>query len=76
MSEKERVWLKSIANGMAELNREAIHRAARRSPGENIEVGLDLSELASAIATHLERPDEVPPVSIWRQLALRHVGRA
>ena len=47
--ERDRARMRRIADAMEELNRDAVHEAARRSPGENIEIGLGLSDAALAI---------------------------
>ncbi|MBI3181937.1 MAG: hypothetical protein HYZ28_07315 [Myxococcales bacterium] len=71
VSEEERAHFRSIAQGMEELNRDAVRRAAFSAPGKNIEEGLAWSEMVSALAADLSRPDEVSPASLWRERALR-----
>jgi hypothetical protein len=48
----KRDWahMRAIAEGEAVLNLESIRRAALRTPGENVEAGLALSEFAAALA--------------------------
>ncbi len=61
--------MRLIAEAMDALNREAVAEAARRSPGENIEIGLALGDFALAIAQHdAPRPEEVAPAQLWKEL--------
>lgn len=66
--------MRLIARAMDEMNREAVIEAVRRTPGENIEIGLRLGDLALAMAQHqVPRPDEVAPSALWQ--ARRHSKR-
>jgi hypothetical protein len=57
---------------MDELNRQAINEAAQRSPGENIEIGLRLSDFARGVAKGPIVPEEkIPLVRVWRALKAR-----
>jgi hypothetical protein len=55
-----------IAEGMARLERESIERAARASPGENIEAALALSSLVLRSQSDFERPAPVSLVALWK----------
>lgn len=66
--ERLRRWRQSIAAGEVAAREEAIARAARRSPGENVEIAIDLSEFVSTYAASLERDEEVAPIALWRAL--------
>lgn len=75
VSEHDREHFRRIAECEAELNDEAIEAAARRSPGENIALGLELSEFAAAFGGDVSHPDEVPPIQLWRARAGRPPGQ-
>ena len=69
VSDKDRELMKRRGAAMNRVNDEAIAEAARRSPGENILIGLRLGDFARAVAQHPEvRDDPVPLVRIWRGL--------
>ena len=74
VSVEDREHFRRIAEAEADLDRESIRAAAARSPGENIALGLELSEFASAFGGDLSRPDEVAPACLWR--ALRRLDAA
>ncbi len=57
---------------MDELNRRAIREAAKRTPGENIEIGLRLSDFARGAAQGpIVREEKIPLVQVWRALKAR-----
>ena len=57
---------------MDRANDEALAEAARRTPGENILIGLQLSDFARVLVQHpVEKEFPVPPVRIWRALRRR-----
>ncbi len=66
VTEKDREHFRRIAAIEAELNDEAVRAAARRSPGDNIALGFELSEFAAAFGGDVSHPDEVPPIQLWR----------
>lgn len=77
VSERDRARMRRIAAAMDELNRDAVAEAARRSPGENIEIGLRLGDAALAIAQPAgARPPDVPPIWRWRELQRRRRAKA
>jgi hypothetical protein len=67
VSEADREHFRRIATIETELNRESIRAAAARSPGENIALGLELSEFASAFGGDVSHTDEPPPIQLWRE---------
>ena len=69
VSERDRAHFDRIALAEAELNRDAIRACAARSPGTNVEIGLELGDFALAFGGDLTRPDEVAPIELWRQRA-------
>jgi len=71
-----REHFRRIADSEAELNDEAIAAAARRSPGDNIALGLELSEFAAAFGGDVSHSDEVPLIQLWRARNRRHPGQA
>jgi len=76
VSEGDREHFRRIAEAEAKLNEEAVETAARRSPGENIALGLELSEFAAAFGGDASHPDEVPLIQLWRARIRRHSGQA
>lgn len=61
--------MRLIARALSELNHDAVAEAARRAPGENIEIGLRLGDFALAVAQHdAPRPDAVAPSQLWKEL--------
>lgn len=70
-SDRDRAHFERIAEAEAELNSESLRQDARRTPGDNIERGLALSEFAAAFAGDLSRPDEVAPAALWAVRARR-----
>ena len=71
-SKRDKARMKRIADAMDELNRGAVREAAVRSPGANIEIGLRLGDFALGAAQHPDtRPEELPPVQLWRKLKKR-----
>ncbi len=64
---RDRAHFDRIAAAEAKLNRDAICACAARLPGRNIEIGLELSDFALAFGGDLTRPEEVPPIRLWRQ---------
>lgn len=63
---QDREHFRVIAETEAELNLESIHACARREPGRNVEIGLDLSEFAASFGGDLSRPDPVPMIALWK----------
>jgi hypothetical protein len=51
---------------MERLERESLERAARASPGENIERALALSSLVLRSQSDFQRPEPVSLVALWR----------
>jgi hypothetical protein len=74
VSEKDREHFRRIAAGELELNRDAIRACAARSPGANVALGLELSDLAISFGGDQTRPDEVAPVRLWRERGRRTTG--
>jgi hypothetical protein len=66
ISDEDREHFRRIAAIEEELNRESIRAAAARSPGDNIAIGLELSEFAAAFGGDISHPDEPPPIQLWR----------
>ncbi|MBI1814991.1 MAG: hypothetical protein HYR72_08445 [Deltaproteobacteria bacterium] len=66
VSTKERDHFRLIQQAEEELNQDAIRACARRSPEENIVLGLALSEFAASFGADRRRPDEVAPIQLWR----------
>jgi hypothetical protein len=66
VSDEDREHFRRIAVFEAELNRESIRAAAARSPGENIALGLELSEFAAAFGGDTSHADEPPLIQLWR----------
>jgi hypothetical protein len=67
VTQRDRERMRLIGRALDELNREAVAQAARRSPSENIELGLRLGDAALVIAQHAApRPAEVAPIQLWR----------
>jgi hypothetical protein len=72
VSQKDKELMRRRGAAMDRVNDEAIAEAARRTPGENILIGLQLGDFARAVAQNPEvRSDPVPPVRIWRALKQR-----
>jgi hypothetical protein len=67
VSEKDREHFRRIAEAETDLSREALLVCARRDPGVNIEVGLELSDFAIGFGGDPTRPDEVAPIHLWRK---------
>lgn len=67
VTEHDREHFRRIAAIEVELNREAIHAAAARPPGDNIVLGFDLSAFAASFGGDISHPDEVPPIHLWRE---------
>jgi hypothetical protein len=66
VSDEDREHFRRIAAIEEELNRESIHAAAARTPGDNIALGLELSEFAAAFGGDVFHPDEPPLIQLWR----------
>lgn len=66
VSPRDRAHFARIAAAELELAREAAAEGARRTPGDSILLGLELSEFASAFGGDLSHPDDVSPASLWR----------
>jgi hypothetical protein len=66
VSERDRDHFRRIAEVEDELNREAVHRCAARTPEVNVGLGLELSDFALEFGGDLTRPDEVAPIQLWR----------
>lgn len=66
VSRRDRAHFDLIALTERELAREAIEESARRTPGESIALGLELSEFASAFGGDVSHPEDVSPASVWR----------
>ena len=65
VTERERQHFRRIADAERELNREAVHRTARRPPGQNIEAGFELSAFAAAFGGVIEKlGDKVSPAAL------------
>lgn len=56
-----------IARAERDSESESIAVAASRSPGENIEIGLELSDFAAAFGGEIVRPDENSPARARRE---------
>jgi hypothetical protein len=69
--EQDREHFRRIAAIEADLNRESIRAAAARSPGENIALGLQLSEFAAAFGGDVSHADEPPMIQLWRERGKR-----
>jgi len=68
-SEAAKARMARIGAFMDELNSEADAEAGRRTPGENIEIGLRLGDFARAAAQHPpEEKVKVPLIRLWREL--------
>jgi hypothetical protein len=67
VSAKDREHFRRLVEIETELNQEAIHACAARSPGVNITLGLELRKFA-AFGGDLSRPDKVAPITLRRQL--------
>lgn len=67
VSARDRAHFDRIAEAEAELNRDSLRACAARPPGKNVEIGLELSDFALAFGGDLTRPDEVPPIQLWRR---------
>lgn len=73
--------MKLIAAAMDEENRAAIREAARRSPGENIEIALALSKSWSQLGRDLGRGacreewEGISFVRLWREAQERKARR-
>jgi hypothetical protein len=65
-SARDRGHFDRIAAAEREAERESIEAAAARSPGENVELGLELSDFAAAFGGDTSSPDDVAPVRLWR----------
>jgi hypothetical protein len=76
VSEKDRAHFRRLAEGEAELNREALLACAARSPGANIALGLELSDFAINFGGDQTRPEEVAPIQLWRDRGRRTAGLA
>lgn len=76
VSDHDREHFRRIADAERELERQALHDAAGRDPGLNIEIGLELSEFAAAFGADLSRPDDVSPASLWAARTNRATRRA
>jgi hypothetical protein len=67
VSSRDRRHFAQIASAEKGLESESIAVAARRSPGENIEIGLELSEFAAAFGGEIDQPDQISPARVWRE---------
>jgi hypothetical protein len=67
VSARDRAHFDRIAGAGAELDRDSIRACVARSPGRNVEIGFELSDFALAFGGDLTRPDEVPPIELWRR---------
>jgi hypothetical protein len=65
-SARDRGHFDRIAAAEREAERESIEAAAARSPGENVELGIALSDFAAAFGGDTTSPDDVAPASLWR----------
>lgn len=63
---RERKHFEAIALAEAEAAQQSIEAAARRTPGENIEIGFALSAFATSFGGEIDRPEEVSPAHCWR----------
>lgn len=75
VSAKDREHFRRIAAHESELNRDSIRACAARSPGTNIALGLELSDLAISFGGDQTRAEEVAPVQLWRDRGRRTTGR-
>jgi hypothetical protein len=66
VSQQDRAHFDLIAVTEQELAREAVEECAQRTPGENIALGFELSEFASAFGGDVSHPEDVSPASLWR----------
>jgi hypothetical protein len=73
---RDREHFRLIAETEVRLNRDAIRACGLRDPGQNIEIGLELSEFAASFGADLSRPDEVPLVVLWRERRKRRATGA
>ncbi len=74
-TDRDRAHLRSIAEYEAKANADSLREDALRSPGQNIELGLQLSQFAASAAaqmgTSLNEEPPVPLSSVWRALQER-----
>ncbi len=66
VSDSDRRHFAIIAAAEAEMAQEMIFEDARRAPGDNIALGLELGELAAAFGTDVTKPDPVPAAALWQ----------